>query len=283
MKKVLNSKSLSLLIITIIYVIATIPTIIIYNKLPYSTYINLLIADIIATVIVYIFSVIFNNSSIYDPYWSVQPIVILLGYIIGKKLNVSGILVLIAILSWGIRLTINWIYTFPNLTKQDWRYTKYKEETGVFYQPINFLGIHLMPTIIVYLVTIPALEIIDSNSFNPVSIIGLILSICAVILQGTADYQMHKYRKKNMHGLFREGLWKYSRHPNYLGEILMWWGVAIEAFCLISKLWVFIGAIAVTILFLTVSIPLADKRQSKKEGYKKYHKETRSLIPLPKK
>ena len=283
MKKVLNSKSLSLLIITIIYVIATIPAIIIYNKLPYSTYINLLIADIIATVIVYIFSVIFNNSSIYDPYWSVQPIVILLGYIIGKKLNVSGILVLIAILSWGIRLTINWIYTFPNLTKQDWRYTKYKEETGVFYQPINFLGIHLMPTIIVYLVTIPALEIIDSNSFNPVSIIGFILSICAVILQGTADYQMHRYRKKNIHGLFREGLWKYSRHPNYLGEILMWWGVAIEAFCLTSKLWVFIGAIAVTILFLTVSIPLADKRQSKKEGYKKYHKETRSLIPLPKK
>ncbi len=282
MNKLLSSKFYSILIITIIYVVASGIGFYVFYHLPYSSYINLFIADVVATIFVYLYSVVFHNSSVYDPYWSVQPMVIVLGSLFGVKLSISAILVTIVILLWGIRLTLNWAYTFPNLMKQDWRYTKYKNETGIWYQPINFLGIHLMPTLLVYLAVLPAIETIHSQSFTFISLIGFLLSLCAIMIQGLSDYQMHQYRKKNLHGLFRDGLWKYSRHPNYLGEILMWWGVAIQAFCLTGKFWVFIGAICIHLLFLTVSIPLADKRQSKKDGYDIYRKETRSLLPFPK-
>ena len=63
-------------------------------------------------------------------------------------------------------ITLNWAYTFSNLTKQDWRYTKYKNEIGKLYQIVNLFGIHMMPTLLVFLATIPVIEIIDSNIFN---------------------------------------------------------------------------------------------------------------------
>jgi steroid 5-alpha reductase family enzyme len=282
MKKIINSKIYSIIVIGLIYILASIIAVIVYNSLSFNQYINILVSDIAATIIVYIFSVIFNNSSIYDPYWSVQPIVIVVLYLINKTINISSILSLIAILLWGIRLTVNWAYTFPNLTKQDWRYTKYKNETGIFYQPVNFFGIHLMPTLLVYLAVIPVITIVDSNSFNIGSVIGFIISITAILVQAIADYEMHKFRKKNTGKLIREGLWKYSRHPNYLGEILMWWGIAIQAFSISKEIWTLLGAVLITIMFLIISIPLAEKRQSKKDGFIEYKKETRCLLPIKK-
>lgn len=85
-------------------------------------------------------------------------------------------------------------------------------------------------------------------------------------------------------GFIRDGLWKYSRHPNYLGEILMWWGVALAVLWAAPEQWYLCaGAAANTVLFLAVSIPMADKRQSAKPGFAQYKKETRALLPLPQK
>ena len=98
-----------------------------------------------------------------------------------------------------------------------------------------------------------------------------------------ADIQMHKYRKNRTTPFIRVGLWKYSRHPNYLGEILMWWGVAMAVVCAAPSAWYLAaGAVANTLLFLVVSIPMADKRQSRKEGFAEYKKQTRMLLPIKK-
>ena len=94
---------------------------------------------------------------------------------------------------------------------------------------------------------------------------------------------MQKYRKNRNGNFIRTGLWKYSRHPNYLGEILMWWGIAIMSFSVFNdKIYLLVGALLNTLLFLFVSIPMADKRQSKKEGFETYKKETRMLFPIKK-
>ena len=94
---------------------------------------------------------------------------------------------------------------------------------------------------------------------------------------------MHRYRKNRTAPFIRVGLWKHSRHPNYLGEILMHWGVALMALCLLLSKWYLIfGAVANTVLFLVVSIPMADKRQSRKAGFEEYKRETRMLLPIPK-
>ena len=285
MDSIKDSKPFSILIISCIYLIAAVIALCTYLLLPFSFWLNLLIADIAATVFVFIFSVSFRNASVYDPYWSVQPIVIVLCYALGSKLTFATFLILISVFYWGIRLTGNWAYTFGGLNCQDWRYTKFEKETGKLYQFISFTGIHMMPTLIVYLCTLPAVFVIKNEvQANAGSIAGTVICICAATLQLISDLQMQKYRKSGKHGLIRTGLWKYARHPNYLGEILMWWGIGIQAVSVLPQhRWLLAGAAANTIMFFTVSIPLADKRQSQKPGYAGYKASTRSLLPIPKK
>lgn len=253
--------------------------------LPFLFWIRLLIADVTATIFVFVFSVIFKNASVYDPYWSIQPIVIIAGYALTSNITPATLLLIISIVYWGIRLTGNWAYVFGGLNHQDWRYTKFENETGRLYPFINFTGIHMVPTLIVYLTTLPAVFVIRQElRANIGSFIGMVVCVGAATLQLVADTQMQKYRKSGQHGLIRTGLWKYARHPNYLGEILMWWGIAIQAVSVMPSHWWFVaGALANTILFFSVSIPLADKRQSAKPGYAEYKAGTRMLLPVPKK
>ncbi len=284
MSKVRDSKALGILIITVIYIAASFLGVWLYFLLLFPFWLNLLIADAVATVFVFSFSVVFKNASVYDPYWSVQPIVILVCFAWHYKLTSASILLLISIIFWGIRLTGNWAYVFGGLNHQDWRYTKLKEDNGKLYPLINFAGIHMVPTLIVYMCTLPAVYVVITElDANAGSYIGMAVCIGAAMLQLVADTQMHKYRASGEHGLIRTGLWKYARHPNYLGEISMWWGVAIQAVSVMpDRWWLIAGAVANTILFFTVSIPMADKRQSKKPGYAEYKKSTRSLLPIPK-
>lgn len=285
MDTVRESKSFSILVITGIYLMAALLGLGIYTLLPFSFWLDLLIADVVSTVFVFLFSMFFKNASVYDPYWSVQPVVIVMYFACYYKITPATALLLISIFYWGIRLTGNWAYTFGGLNCQDWRYTKFENEKGRLYPFINFTGIHMMPTLIVYLCTLPAVFVIRNEmKANIGSYIGAAVCILAATLQLTADIQMQKYRKSGEHGLIRTGLWKYARHPNYLGEILMWWGVSIQAVSVMPECWWLIaGAVSNTVMFFTVSIPLADKRQSQKPGYAEYKKATRSLLPLPKK
>ena len=285
MDSIKDSKPFSILIISCIYLIAAVIALCTYLLLPFSFWLNLLIADIAATVFVFIFSVIFRNASVYDPYWSVQPMVIVLCFACCYKLTMATVLLIISVFYWGIRLTGNWAYTFGGLNCQDWRYTKFEKENGRLYPFISFTGIHMMPTLIVFLCTLPAVFTIRKEFHaNIGSYLGAALCICATTLQLVSDTEMHRYRKSGAHGLIRTGLWKYSRHPNYLGEILMWWGVGIQAVSVKPEYWwLLAGAAANTVMFFTVSIPLADKRQSQKPGYAEYRASTRSLLPIPKK
>ena len=284
MKKLKENRVASFVVLTLIYIIATIVGIAVYRMLSLPWWLSLLIADTVATVVTFIFSLIFGNASVYDPYWSVQPPVILIAFAIGKELTTLGILLIIAVLYWAIRLTANWAYTFSNLNHQDWRYTMLKEKTGVFYPIINFVGIHMVPTLIVYGCILPAVwAIINGVTANFGSAIFVCVSLGAATMQGIADYQMHKFRKNKNSAFIRNGLWKYSRHPNYLGEILMWWGVALSVVCAVPNAWYLLtGALANTILFFAVSIPMADGRQSRKEGFAEYKKQTRMLLPIKK-
>lgn len=284
MNKLKQSRAASYLTVTLVYVIAAVFGIWIYRLLPFAPWLSLLIADVAATVLTFLFSLLFQNASVYDPYWSVQPPVILLCFAIGKKLTLLGILLLCAVFFWAIRLTANWAYTFGDLTHQDWRYTMLKEKTGAFYPLINFVGIHMVPTLVVYGCILPAVYALrEGTPANAGSIFFLCLSFGAAVLQGIADIEMHKFRKNRDGAFIRRGLWRYSRHPNYLGEILMWWGIALSVVCAVPSAWYLMaGAVANTLLFFFVSIPMAEKRQSRKEGFSEYKRATRMLLPIKK-
>ncbi len=282
--KILKSRANSFIIVSTIYLITAAVGVFLYSHLNFDMWLSLLITDVICTVIVFIFSIIFKNASVYDPYWSVQPIVICIVFACSSGITLASVLLIITIGFWALRLTANWAYTFYGLDHQDWRYTMLHEKTGAFYSIINLIGIHMVPTLIVYGCTLPAVyAITEQFTFKPYSIFFILLSIGAIILQGISDIQMHRYRKNRTTAFIRTGLWKHSRHPNYLGEILMWWGIGLFVVCAMpDRFYLLSGAFANTVLFLCVSIPMADKRQSKKDGFEEYKRSTRMLLPIRK-
>ena len=286
--KIKESRAWSFVIVTLVYILATAVGIVTYVLLPFDFWLNLLIADVLATVVTFLFSVILGNASVYDPYWSVQPIVIVFAFAFSGTLTAGGVLLIVAITIWGVRLTANWAYTFHGLNHQDWRYTMLKEKTGIFYPLINFIGIHMVPTLIVYACVMPAVAVLYfAPNFHPLCILFVCISLAATLLQSVSDWQMQKFRREKAEGrtsgFIHSGLWKYSRHPNYLGEILMWWGIALAAIVLMPSRWyLLLGALLNTVLFFSVSIPMADNRMAGREGFEEYKKQTRMLLPIKK-
>ena len=284
MNKLKENRAASFIAVALVYILATTVGVLVYRALVLAFWLSLLIADAAATAVTFVFSLLFKNASVYDPYWSVQPPVILAALALSRDLTAFGIFLLAVVLLWAIRLTANWAYTFGNLTHQDWRYTMLKERTGVFYPVINFVGIHMVPTLVVYGCVLPAAYAVrEGINGNAASLLFLCLSLGAIAVQGIADVQMHRFRRHRDGTFNRHGLWKYSRHPNYLGEILMWWGVGLSVVCAApDACYLLAGALANTVLFFTVSIPMADARQSHKQGFASYKNETRMLLPIRK-
>ncbi|MCR4742813.1 MAG: DUF1295 domain-containing protein [Treponema sp.] len=280
----IKKRPLAFLVILLVYILASICGLFAYNFFsapegPALSYqLSLFLADVIATFLVFIFSLIFKNASVYDPYWSVQPPVILAFAIIKiGQANLLGWLLFAAVLFWALRLTANWAYNFKSFEYQDWRYVMLKEKSGIFYPLVNFFGIHLFPTIVVYLCVLPAFTALHQKAeFKPLLLIFIILSFLSAIVQGIADIQMHKFRNSGASGFNRIGLWKHGRHPNYACEILMWWGIGLASvISLGGQYWLLAGALINTLMFLFISIPMAEKRQSRKAGFEEYKKETR--------
>lgn len=284
MEKIKSSRVLSFIAVGVIYLIAACAGAAVFFALPFPFWLSLLIADIAATVVVFAFSLLFKNSSVYDPYWSVQPIVILVLCTVRLGFGLAQLLPLVAVTFWGLRLTINWAYSFRGFTVEDWRYVELRKSSGRAFQLVNFFGIHLVPTLIVYACTLPAVFLYYEEAyFRPICAPFFLLSIGAVVLQLVSDTQMHRYHGAGGRGLLRSGLWKYSRHPNYLGEILFWWGVGLySVFAMLGRWYLLIGALLNTVLFLTVSIPMMEKRESSKRGFADYKKKTRLLLPIRK-
>ena len=279
----IKNRFLSFVLIAFVYLLAMAGGTACFNYLNeqggFSFEIMLLIADVFATAIVFAFSLLFRNASVYDPYWSVQPPVILFAVLLRNGGTLFSWILFAAVLLWGLRLTGNWAYNFTGFDYQDWRYTMLKEKSGSAYPIINFLGIHLFPTLVVYLCIMPAVEAVRFGAeLKAVCVPFMVLSFLAPVFQGLADLQMHAFRKEGSGGFIRTGLWKHSRHPNYACEILMWWSVGLACFFALDRQWSLLtGALVNTLMFLFVSIPMADNRQSRKPGFEEYKKSTRML------
>ena len=253
----------------------------------YRQIIIIFIANTISTIVIWFIGFLIDTASAYDPYWSVQtPVIYICLLIKYKNLNVGNLIYLQLILFWAIRLTYNYTKTFHDITYIDWRYEQIRETTGKFYQIINLLGICFVPTIIVYAASIPSfLFVIDNLNIEYIQFIGFIVILMSVIIEMKADIDIHEFKKirSSRNEIIRIGLWKYSRHPNYFGEICFWYGIAmVYIFCDFIKNWYYIfGAVLVNALFLGISIPLAEKNLRKyKEGFDEYKKNTSMLIPI---
>lgn len=283
-----KNRLISFAIILILYILAALVGIAIYHALPFVPWLSLLMADLGATLFIWLASLLLHNASVYDPYWSVQPLVILLLTMVQvRKYDIGSILLVGVVSFWSWRLTGNWAVTFPGLHQQDWRYDQLQEKSGRFFPLVNLVGIQVMPTLIVFACLLPGFYyLMLGGGLNAWTVVGLVVSLGGTVLELTADAQMLVFRKNNVDPsrLMRSGLWRHSRHPNYFGEIMMWWGVYVVLLSVQPQLWLTgIGALVNTCLFLFISVPLAEKRLAGyKERFAQYRKETRMFLPIPK-
>lgn len=219
------------------------------------------LADLTATIVVFVSSRRANNSSLYDPYWSVVPIAIAAWFVtLAPAFTDRQAIVLVAICLWGIRLTWNWARGWAGIGHEDWRYVDIRKKTGRLYWPASFLGIHLFPTVLTFLGSLPVLPAVTSVApLSPLDLFAALITFAAIAIEAIADEQLRAYRIQNPTGACDEGLWKYSRHPNYFGEILFWVGLWLFGIEAGAPLWMAAGPLAMLALFLFASIPMAEK------------------------
>jgi steroid 5-alpha reductase family enzyme len=248
------------------------------------------IIDVIATVMVFAFSVIFNNSSFYDPFWSVAPI-FLAGYWTMNGWDGSGahwraLFVMLLVTLWGVRLTVNFLTRWRGMRHEDWRYEDFRERAGSAYWVVSFFGFHLVPTIIVFAACVPVYyACTGGQAFGLIDVVATVVTLIAILIETVADAQM---RSAVANGdmsdtTFRGGLWNYSRHPNYFGEVVFWWGLYLFALGVDTGLWwTIFGPLGVTVLFLVVSLPLIeDRMRRRRPDYEHVRLEVSALIPWP--
>lgn len=257
----------------------------------FSLFLAIFIGNVVATIFIWFVGILFHTASTYDPYWSLQTLFISVSLLVyNNNWNIGNIIFLVCLSFWAIRLTYNFIRGFNDISYIDWRYKMLKKRTGNFFQVVNLLGICMAPTIIVYLASIPMfLYITENRQFEPLNTIGFGIMIVGTILELIADNNMQHFKKirKDNSEIINIGLWKHSRHPNYLGEILFWYGVVL-VFILspsfsINHWFVIIGTLLNTLLFIFISIPMAENHmKSYKPGFDEYKKKTRMLLPIKK-
>jgi steroid 5-alpha reductase family enzyme len=243
-----------------------------------------LTADVVATLVIFAFSRAFDNSSFYDAYWSVAPPVLLgfwcyhLSYL-DLRLSILSVLVIL----WAMRLTHNWARGWQGLGHVDWRYVDLRKQTGVMYPLVDLSGIHLLPTVLVFLGCVP-LWLLTSATVMPFGIwdsLWIAIGFSALWLEYRADNVLREFRLSAQPGeVLRHDVWSKCRHPNYLGELGFWLALAVAGYAGSGSLWSWIGFLGMTLLFVGVSIPMIDKRQlANKPAYADYKREVASLIP----
>ncbi len=245
-------------------------------------------ADVAATVAIFAFSLGFSNSSFYDAYWSVAPIAIALFFALTAEAHVPAarqLLVFALVAAWGLRLTWNWARGWHGLTHEDWRYRNLRDQMGALYWPVSFLGIHMMPTLLVFagcLALYPALAS-GGRPFGLLDVLAAVVTAGAIGLEGTADNQLRRFRlaKPAPEEILSTGVWARCRHPNYLGEILFWWGLYLFALAADPGYWwTGVGAVSITLLFRFVSLPMIEGRmQERRPGYAQRVETTPVLVP----
>src|SRR5262245_36093140 len=162
-----------------------------------------------------------NNGSVYDPYWSVIPPLIALYWIgnVRHALPLRQAVVTTLIFLWGIRLTYNWARGWPGLHHEDWRYIDLYA-AGMPKWFISFFGIHFFPTIMVFLGCLPLIPAIAyGGRWRLLDSVALVVTAGAILIELVADEQLRRFnRTKERGAIITDGLWAYSRHPNYFGE-----------------------------------------------------------------
>lgn len=255
-----------------------------------SIYLQLFLLILIYFSFFFLIAVLKKDNSIVDIGWG-------LGYVytanialyLTNNYNLRSFFITFIVTIWGLRLSYH-IFK-RNLGKgEDYRYAKWREEWDNFYLK-SFLRVFMLQGILLFIISTPIIKII-SSPFQGLKIIdfaALLVWGIGFAFEAVADKQLREFKKKDDSKkdghVMKKGIWKYSRHPNYFGDAVIWWSYYLMVLA-VSGGWKFIySPIIMTYLLRFVSgVPLLEKRYADDEEYQKYAEKTPIFFPrFPKK
>lgn len=236
----------------------------------------------------FVFSIFKKRNDVADIAWGLGFVLVTwVSFFLSDQIGMRGILVGFLVSIWGLRLASH-IY-FRNKGKtEDYRYLAWRKEWGNWFYVRSYLQVYLLQGLFLFLIVLPVL-IINKSSTSPLiwlDFVGLIVWLFGFYFETVGDAQLAQFIKNplNKGKIMQSGLWAYTRHPNYFGEVTQWWGIWLIALA-VSGGWIgIIGPIIITFLILKVSgIPLLEKKMEENPDFAEYKKRTSMFFPLPKK
>lgn len=231
----------------------------------------------------FVIALLLKRNDIADVAWGLGYVVIILLCLQEFSFNRISLLVSSMIALWAIRLS--WYIGTRNKGKQeDFRYAQWRKEWGEHFYWRTYLQVFVLQGFFLLIIAAPIFICFADPTpiaYNWVIYLGVITWLKGFFIQAIADYQMARFRQHKLPGqIMNKGLWRYSRHPNYFGEILMWWGLWLVVFQLNHGWLGLISPVTITYLLAFVSgVPMLEKKYIGNPNFDAYKKSTSALIP----
>ncbi len=229
-------------------------------------------------------SLVFKRNDIADIAWGLGFILIAWSLVLKKETVINPAFLIIVILTtlWGLRLAAH-IYSRNKNKKEDYRYKEWRDQWGKWFYVRSYFQVFMLQGFFMFLISFSVAAV--SASYQKLSFLnyfGLIVWVVGFFFESVGDFQLAKFLKepKNAGKIMRSGLWKYTRHPNYFGEVAQWWGIYFVAFG--APMWVLaiISPLTITYLILKVSgIPMLEKKYENNLEFQEYKKVTNAFFP----
>ncbi len=184
---------------------------------------------------------------------------------------------------WGLRLSF-YLFKRNRYKSEDFRYLQWRKEWGNTFYLRSFLQVYVLQSFFLFIIISPVLHAasFSTSNWSAYTIIGIIIWLIGFYWQVVGDRQLASFiaNRSSKEQVLDTGLWAYSRHPNYFGEVVMWWGVYLVIWPLEGS-WIFlVGPITITVLIRYVSgVPMLERRYANNDAYQAYKKRVPALFP----
>lgn len=250
--------------------------------------IMLTVAIVIAAVMIitWVVSLVLRDASVVDPVWPLAFIAVAITALIaGGGDEGRRILLACVVAIWGARLSIHLLVR--NAGKgEDFRYAAMRAKRGRRFWLTSLVTVFLLQGVLVWVVSLPVqLSAIPDRPLGWLAIAGAIVWALGVVFESIGDAQLTRFKANpaSRGQVLNTGLWRYTRHPNYFGDFLVWWGIFLIAAESGAGAWGVAGPLLMTLLLVKVSgAGLLEKDIAvRRPGYADYVRRTSGFIPRP--